>query len=161
MNRHLAHEAKLPDMRKEKSLAASKTKALELKNKIILAERDVEFGKFLQGRIPAIEATFAVRGRESYILGRCHWLTHTASQNFEAQKEELARKKARAAERQARDARRFASIPSPADFTRTTRSRGKAAVNYAEVSLRIRHACEHLTDLRATPLIASRRRRRG
>ena len=134
MNRHLAHEAKLPDMKKEKSLAASKNKVVELKNKIILAERDVEFGKFLQGRIPTIEANFAVRDRERCVLGRFHFLMRQASQNFEIQREELARKKARAAERQARDARRFATIPSPADFTRTTRSRGKAAINYAEVS---------------------------
>lgn len=53
-------------------------------------------------------------------------------QEFERQREELVQKKARAAERAARDARRIASLPIITDYSRATRSRTK--VNYAEVS---------------------------
>ena len=61
MNRHLAKEQQLPNLRKEQALASSKAKATQLKNSIILAERDVEFGKFLQSRIEGIDANFEVR----------------------------------------------------------------------------------------------------
>jgi hypothetical protein len=52
-------------------------------------------------------------------------------QQFEVQKEELTRKKARAAERGAREARRIASLPVTINYARTTRSRTK--IDYAEV----------------------------
>ena len=53
-------------------------------------------------------------------------------QEFERQRGELVQKKARAAERAAREARRIAAMPVIADYARATRSRTK--VNYAEVS---------------------------
>lgn len=60
MNRHLAKEQQLPNMRKEAALASSRSRAIQLKNSITLAERDVEFGKFLQSRVEGIEAKFEV-----------------------------------------------------------------------------------------------------
>lgn len=66
MNRHLAKEQKLPDMKKEQALASSKAKAVQLRNAAILAERDVDFGKFLQGRVEGIEAKFEVS--RQYVL---------------------------------------------------------------------------------------------
>jgi hypothetical protein len=54
-----------------------------------------------------------------------------SSQDFLVQREELARKKARAAERGAREARRIASLLVITNYARTTRSRTK--INYAEV----------------------------
>jgi hypothetical protein len=63
MNRHLAKEQQLPDMKKEQALASSKAKAVQLRNAAILAERDVDFGKFLQARVEGIEAKFEVSRR--------------------------------------------------------------------------------------------------
>jgi hypothetical protein len=60
MNRLLAQEKTLPDLKKQKSLAASKPKAIQLRNQIVLTERDVEYGKWLQDRIAAIESKYEV-----------------------------------------------------------------------------------------------------
>jgi hypothetical protein len=52
-------------------------------------------------------------------------------QEFERQREALVLKKAKAAEREAREARRIASLPIITNYGRATRSRTK--VNYSEV----------------------------
>jgi hypothetical protein len=76
MNRHLAKEQQLPNMKKEQALASSKPKANQLRNVTILAERDVEFGKFLQGRVEGIEAKFEV-SRQAVLYGSTALLLRT------------------------------------------------------------------------------------
>lgn len=114
MERHLAQASNIPKLQRDCALATSKPKRTALKNKLILAERDVEFGKFLKARIPDIEAAF---------------------ETFERQREELERRKQRAAEKEAREARRIAASAQSMLATRATRSRARPRVNYAEVSI--------------------------
>jgi hypothetical protein len=60
MNRHLDKQKDIPELKKEAALASTKAKKMALKNKAILAERDVEFGKVLEGRVAQIEEHYEV-----------------------------------------------------------------------------------------------------
>jgi hypothetical protein len=60
MNRHLDKQKDIPELKKEAALASTKAKKTALKNKAILAERDVDFGKVLESRLGQIEEQYQV-----------------------------------------------------------------------------------------------------